>query len=112
PGTLRVGDTPRFAYVDQSRDVLDPARTVWETVSGGEDVLDVGAHPVPSRAYVASFNFKGTDQQKRVAELSGGERNRLHLALVLRASAHVLLLDEPTNDPDVHPLRADQDALP
>jgi len=110
-GTLRVGETVKFAYVDQSRDVLDPTRTVWETVSGGEDVLDVGGHPVQSRAYVASLNFKGTDQQKRVAELSGGERNRLHLALVLRAGANVLLLDEPTNDLDVDTLRALEDAL-
>jgi len=110
-GTLRVGETVKFAYVDQSRDVLDPTRTVWETVSGGEDVLDVGGHPVQSRAYVASLNFKGTDQQKRVTELSGGERNRLHLALVLRAGANVLLLDEPTNDLDVDTLRALEDAL-
>ena len=110
-GTLRIGDTARFAYVDQSRDVLEPSRTVWETISGGEDVLDVGGRQVQSRAYVASFNFRGTDQQKRVGELSGGERNRLHLALTLRSGANVLLLDEPTNDLDVDTLRALEDAL-
>jgi energy-dependent translational throttle protein EttA len=110
-GTLRVGDTVRLGYVDQSRDALDPSRTVWEEISGGEDVLDVGGRKLQSRAYVASFNFKGGDQQKRVGELSGGERNRLHLAKMLRGGANVLLLDEPTNDLDVDTLRALEDGL-
>ncbi|HXH82189.1 MAG TPA: energy-dependent translational throttle protein EttA [Candidatus Tectomicrobia bacterium] len=110
-GTLRVGETVRLAYVDQSRDALDPSRTVWEEISGGADMIDVGGRAVPSRAYVASFNFRGTDQQKRVGELSGGERNRLHLARTLRAGGNVLLLDEPTNDLDVDTLRALEDAL-
>ncbi|OGL15522.1 MAG: energy-dependent translational throttle protein EttA [Candidatus Rokubacteria bacterium RIFCSPLOWO2_12_FULL_71_22] len=110
-GTLRVGDTVRIAYVDQSRDALDPQRTVWEAISGGAEALDLGGRAVPSRAYVASFNFKGPDQQKRVGDLSGGERNRLHLATMLRAGANLLLLDEPTNDLDVDTLRALEDAL-
>ena len=110
-GTLRVGDTVRIAYVDQSRDALDPQRTVWEAISRGAEALDLGGRAVPSRAYVASFNFKGPDQQKRVGDLSGGERNRLHLATMLRAGANLLLLDEPTNDLDVDTLRALEDAL-
>jgi ATP-binding cassette ChvD family protein len=110
-GTLRVGDTVRLAYVDQSRDALASDKTVWEEISGGADTLSVGGRTVPSRAYVASFNFKGTDQQKRVSELSGGERNRLHLAKLLRAGGNVLLLDEPTNDLDVDTLRALEEAL-
>ncbi len=110
-GTLRVGETVRLAYVDQSRDALDGARTVWEEISGGADAIDLGGRSVPSRAYVASFNFRGTDQQKRVQELSGGERNRLHLAKTLRSGGNVLLLDEPTNDLDVDTLRALEDAL-
>jgi ATP-binding cassette ChvD family protein len=110
-GTLRVGETVKLAYVDQSRDALDPARSVWEEISGGADTITVGGRTVPSRAYVASFNFKGTDQQKRVGELSGGERNRLHLATVLKAGGNVLLLDEPTNDLDVDTLRALEDGL-
>ena len=110
-GTLRVGETVRLGYVDQSRDSLDGSRTVFQEISNGEEILDVGGRKMPSRAYVASFNFKGTDQQKRVSELSGGERNRLHLAKVLRAGANVLLLDEPTNDLDVDTLRALEDAL-
>jgi ATP-binding cassette ChvD family protein len=110
-GALRVGDTVRLAYVDQSRDTLDASRTVWEEISGGADTLDVGGRAVQSRAYVASFNFRGSDQQKRVGELSGGERNRLHLAKVLTAGGNVLLLDEPTNDLDVDTLRALEDAL-
>jgi ATP-binding cassette ChvD family protein len=110
-GTLRIGETVRLAYVDQTRDALDPARTVWEEISGGEEVLDLGGRKLSSRAYVASFNFKGSDQQKRVGDLSGGERNRVHLARMLRSGGNVLLLDEPTNDLDVDTLRALEDAL-
>jgi ATPase subunit of ABC transporter with duplicated ATPase domains len=110
-GTLRVGETVKLGYVDQSRESLEAKRTVWEEISGGADSLDIGGRAVPSRAYVASFNFKGTDQQKRVGELSGGERNRLHLAKTLRSGANLLLLDEPTNDLDVDTLRALEDAL-
>jgi ATP-binding cassette ChvD family protein len=110
-GTLRVGDTVQLAYVDQSRDALDPAKTVWEEISGGADQLQLGSRPVASRAYVASFNFKGADQQKRVGGLSGGERNRVHLAKLLRSGGNLLLLDEPTNDLDVDTLRALEDAL-
>jgi ATPase subunit of ABC transporter with duplicated ATPase domains len=100
-----------LAYVDQSRDALDPEKTVWEEVSGGEDVLKVGDRTMNSRAYAASFNFKGSDQQKKVAGLSGGERNRLHLAKLLRRGGNLLLLDEPTNDLDVDTLRALEEAL-
>jgi ATP-binding cassette ChvD family protein len=110
-GTLRVGETVQLAYVDQSRDALDGARTVWEAISGGLDLMTVGGRTLQSRAYVASFNFKGTDQQKRVSELSGGERNRLHLAMTLKSGANLLLLDEPTNDLDVDTLRALEDGL-
>src|SRR5207249_4296595 len=110
-GTLRVGDSVKLAYVDQSRDALDGKKTVWEEISGGQDVLDVGGRKLQSRAYVASFNFKGSDQQKRVSELSGGERNRLHLAKMLKSGGNVLLLDEPSNDLDVDTLRALEDGL-
>jgi energy-dependent translational throttle protein EttA len=110
-GTLRVGDTVKLAYVDQSRDALDGAKTVWQEISGGLDLMQVAGRTMQSRAYVASFNFKGSDQQKRVGELSGGERNRLHLAKTLAAGGNVLLLDEPTNDLDVDTLRALEDAL-
>jgi len=110
-GVLRVGDTVKLAYVDQSRDALDADKTVWQEISGGAEILDVGGRKLPSRAYVASFNFKGTDQQKKVGTLSGGERNRLHLARTLRSGGNVLLLDEPTNDLDVDTLRALEDAL-
>ena len=110
-GTLRVGETVKLAYVDQSRDSLDPDKTVWEEISDGSDVIQVGAYSTPSRGYVARFNFRGADQQKRVGELSGGERNRVHLAKVLRAGGNVLLLDEPTNDLDVETLRALEEAL-
>jgi len=109
-GTLRVGDTVKLAYVDQSR-TLDPDKTVWQEISAGAEVLEVGGRSLPSRAYVASFNFKGTDQQKKVGTLSGGERNRLHLAKTLKSGGNVLLLDEPTNDLDVDTLRALEDAL-
>src|SRR5437667_32515 len=110
-GALRVGETVELAYVDQSRDALEAKKTVWEEISGGLDLMTVAGRSMQSRAYVASFNFKGTDQQKRVGELSGGERNRLHLAKVLTAGGNVLLLDEPTNDLDVDTLRALEDAL-
>jgi ATPase subunit of ABC transporter with duplicated ATPase domains len=110
-GTLRIGETVQLAYVDQSRDALDGGQTVWQAISGGLDLMTVGGRTLQSRAYVASFNFKGTDQQKRVSELSGGERNRLHLAITLKSGANLLLLDEPTNDLDVDTLRALEDAL-
>ena len=101
----------QFGYVDQSRDDLDANKTVWEEVSKGDDILVIGGRNVPSRAYVASFNFKGADQQKKVGQLSGGERNRVQLAKMLKAGSNVLLLDEPTNDLDVDTLRALEDAL-
>jgi energy-dependent translational throttle protein EttA len=110
-GALRVGDTVELAYVDQSRDALSADRSVWEEISGGEEKLKVGEQWVNSRAYVAGFNFKGSDQQKQVGQLSGGERNRLHLAKLLRTGGNLLLLDEPTNDLDVDTLRALEEAL-
>jgi ATP-binding cassette ChvD family protein len=110
-GTIRVGDTVQLAYVDQSRDSLDPEQSVWEAITGGADVLELGKVQVKSRAYVARFNFSGTDQQKKVGMLSGGERNRVHLARMLKSGANVLLLDEPTNDLDVNTLRALEEAL-
>ncbi len=110
-GEARVGDTVQFAYVDQSRDALDDSKTVWEEISEGQDILKVGDYETPSRAYVGHFNFRGGDQQKRVGQLSGGERNRVHLAKVLRSGGNVLLLDEPTNDLDVETLRALEEAL-
>ena len=110
-GTLRVGDTVETAYVDQSRDALDNSKTVWEEISGGLDIMQVGRFEMPSRAYVSRFNFRGADQQKRVGDLSGGERNRLHLAKVLSRGGNLLLLDEPTNDLDVETLRALEEAL-
>ena len=110
-GTLRVGETVRLAYVDQSRDALDPGKTAWEEISGGAETLNLGGRSIASRAYVASFNLKGPDQQKRVGDLSGGERNRVHLAKVLKNGGNVLLLDEPTNDLDVDTLRALEEAL-
>jgi sulfate-transporting ATPase len=110
-GTLRIGETVQIAYVDQSRDNLDATRTVWEELSGGHDLVTVGKFQMPSRAYVSRFNFKGTDQQKRIGDLSGGERNRVHLAKLLQAGGNLLLLDEPTNDLDVETLRALEEAL-
>jgi energy-dependent translational throttle protein EttA len=110
-GTLRLGETVELAYVDQSRDALDAEKSAWEEISGGADRLTVGKREVASRAYVASFNFKGSDQQKKVGDLSGGERNRVHLAKLLRRGGNLLLLDEPTNDLDVDTLRALEDAL-
>ena len=110
-GALRVGETVTLGYVDQSRDALAPARSVWEEISGGAEEITLGNRKLASRAYVASFNFKGADQQKRVGDLSGGERNRVHLAKMLKAGANLLLLDEPTNDLDVDTLRALEDAL-
>ena len=110
-GTLRIGDTVELAYVDQSRDALDDTKGVWEEISGGLDQIKVGERWVNSREYTASFNFRGSDQQKKVAKLSGGERNRLHLAKLLRGGGNLLLLDEPTNDLDVDTLRALEEAL-
>ena len=110
-GTLRIGETAVLAYVDQSRDLLPGDANVWEAISGGQDTLALGKRSMNSRSYVASFNFKGADQQKRVKDLSGGERNRVHLARMLKSGANVLLLDEPTNDLDVDTLRALEEAL-
>jgi energy-dependent translational throttle protein EttA len=110
-GTLRIGETVELAYVDQSREDLDPAKSVWEEISGGVDQITLGERTVNSRAYVAGFNFKGADQQTKVGKLSGGERNRLHLAKLLRSGGNLLLLDEPTNDLDVDTLRALEEAL-
>jgi ATP-binding cassette ChvD family protein len=110
-GSLKVGDTVKLGYVDQSRDSLDNDKTVWEEISGGTDVIYIGKRAVPSRAYVGAFNFKGADQQKRVGILSGGERNRVHLAKMLKLESNVILLDEPTNDLDVDTLRALEEAL-
>ena len=110
-GTIRIGDSVELAYVDQSRDSLDDGKTVWEEISDGQDILTVGNYETPSRAYVGRFNFRGPEQQKKVGLLSGGERNRVHLAKVLRAGGNVLFLDEPTNDLDVETLRALEGAL-
>ena len=110
-GELRVGDTVKLGYVDQSRDALNAGKSVWEEISGGADILELGKRQVQSRAYCAWFNFKGADQQKKIGALSGGERNRVHLANMLKAGVNVLLLDEPTNDLDVDTLRALEDAL-
>jgi ATP-binding cassette ChvD family protein len=110
-GTFKVGETAVLGYVDQSRDSLDPNKTVWEEVSGGLDEIELGKRKMPSRAYCAQFNFKGSDQQKKVGQLSGGERNRVHLAKMLKRGTNVILLDEPTNDLDVDTLRALEEAL-
>jgi sulfate-transporting ATPase len=110
-GTMKIGQTVRIAYVDQSRDALDPARTVHEEISEGAETIELGRRKVPSRAYCAAFNFKGSDQQKRVGDLSGGERNRVHLAKLLKSGGNLILLDEPTNDLDVDTLRSLEEAL-
>ncbi|MBI5307524.1 MAG: energy-dependent translational throttle protein EttA, partial [Planctomycetes bacterium] len=110
-GTVRVGESVKLAYVDQSRETLDPKKTIWEIISGGRDMIKLGNREVNSRAYVARFNFSGTDQQKPVTAISGGERNRVHLACMLKEGANVLLLDEPTNDLDVNTMRALEEAL-
>ncbi|MBM3503425.1 MAG: energy-dependent translational throttle protein EttA [Alphaproteobacteria bacterium] len=110
-GTLRVGDTVVLGYVDQSRESLAPSKTVWEEISGGDEEIDLGKRKLPSRAYVGAFNFRGADQQKKVGQLSGGERNRVHLAKILKSGVNLLLLDEPTNDLDVDTLRALEEAL-
>ena len=110
-GLLSIGDTVKLGYVDQSRDSLNANSTVWEEISQGKDILELGKRKMQSRAYVGAFNFKGADQQKKVGQLSGGERNRVHLAKMLKSQANVLLLDEPTNDLDVDTLRALEQAL-
>jgi ATP-binding cassette ChvD family protein len=110
-GAFRIGETVKLAYVDQSRDILDPNKTIWEVISGGVDTIQLGKREVNSRGYVARFNFSGADQQKKVNMISGGERNRVHLARMLKEEANVLLLDEPTNDLDVNTMRALEEAL-
>ncbi len=110
-GSFRIGETVKLAYVDQNRDVLDPKKTIWEVISGGDDTIQLGKRQVNSRGYVARFNFSGADQQKKVSMISGGERNRVHLARMLKEEANVLLLDEPTNDLDVNTMRALEEAL-
>jgi energy-dependent translational throttle protein EttA len=110
-GALKIGETVKLAYVDQSRDVLDPEKTIWEMISGGQDIITLGSREINSRAYVSRFNLSGNDQQKKVGLLSGGERNRVHLARILKEGANVLLLDEPTNDLDVNTMRALEEAL-
>jgi ATPase subunit of ABC transporter with duplicated ATPase domains len=110
-GSLRLGETVELAYVDQSRDSLDPEKSVWEEISAGDETIDVGGREMNSRAYVGGFNFKGSDQQRKVGVLSGGERNRVHLAKLLRSGGNLLLLDEPTNDLDIDTLRALEEAL-
>lgn len=110
-GNIRIGDTVKLAYVDQMRDDLDPNKSVWQEISDGHDIMQVGSYQMPSRAYVGRFNFKGTDQQKKMSQLSGGERNRVHLAKLLKSGGNVLLLDEPSNDLDVETLRALEEAI-
>jgi ATPase subunit of ABC transporter with duplicated ATPase domains len=110
-GTLRIGDTVKLAHVDQSRETLEGGKSVFDEISQGAEFLEIGKRKIPSRAYVSGFGFKGTDQQKRVGDLSGGERNRVNLAKLLRSGGNVLMLDEPTNDLDVDTLRALEDAL-
>jgi sulfate-transporting ATPase len=110
-GAIRIGDTVKLAYVDQSRDSLDPDATIWQAISDNQDTVWLGTHEINSRAYVGKFNFSGSDQQKKVGLLSGGQRNRVHLARTLKEGGNVLLLDEPTNDLDVNTLRALEEAL-
>src|SRR5581483_5012334 len=110
-GTITIGESVQLGYVDQSRDALDGKKTVWEEISGGNELILLGKKEVNSRGYCSAFNFKGADQQKKVGALSGGERNRVHMAKMLRSGANVLLLDEPTNDLDVDTLRALEEAL-
>jgi sulfate-transporting ATPase len=110
-GSIAIGDTVRLGFVDQSRDALNPKHNVWEEISDGLDIFKLGKHEMNSRAYVGAFNFRGPDQQKKVGQLSGGERNRVHLAKMLKEGGNVLLLDEPTNDLDVDTLRALEEAL-
>jgi ATPase subunit of ABC transporter with duplicated ATPase domains len=110
-GTITLGTTVQLSYVDQSRDALEPGKTVWEEVSGGAEVIKLGDFDMNSRAYCGAFNFKGTDQQKKVGSLSGGERNRVHMAKLLKSGGNVLLLDEPTNDLDVETLQALEAAI-
>ena len=110
-GAVKIGETVRLGFVDQSRDDLDPNKNVWEEISGGAELMTIGKQELQTRAYVGAFNFKGVDQQKKVGQLSGGERNRVHLAKMLKEGGNVLLLDEPTNDLDVETLRALEEAL-
>tara|TARA_R110002073_G_scaffold326011_2_gene505583 strand:- start:4446 stop:5153 length:708 start_codon:yes stop_codon:yes gene_type:complete len=110
-GSVRLGDTVKLGYVDQSRDSLDANKNVWEEISGGDEIIKLGKHEMNSRAYVGAFNFKGGDQQQKVGSLSGGQRNRVHLAKMLKSGSNVLLLDEPTNDLDTETLGALEDAL-
>ncbi|MGH7095882.1 MAG: ATP-binding cassette domain-containing protein, partial [Stellaceae bacterium] len=110
-GSFRLGETVKLGYVDQSRDALNPVNTVWQEISGGHEEIDLGRRKIASRAYCSLFNFRGSDQQKKVGQLSGGERNRVHLARMLKEGANVLLLDEPTNDLDIDTLRALEEAL-
>jgi len=110
-GTIRTGETVKIACVDQSRDALDPNKSIWEEISGGQETLQLGKVSVNSRAYVSRFNFSGSDQQKKVGMLSGGERNRVHIAKMLKEGGNVILLDEPTNDLDVNTMRALEEAL-
>jgi ATPase subunit of ABC transporter with duplicated ATPase domains len=110
-GTINIGESVKLAHVDQERDSLDPDKSIWEVISGGQDLIQIGSRSLNSRAYVSRFNFSGSDQQKKVGILSGGERNRVHLAQMLKSEANVLLLDEPTNDLDVNTMRALEEAL-
>jgi ATPase subunit of ABC transporter with duplicated ATPase domains len=110
-GEICIGKSVKIAYVDQSRDALDPDKTVWEEISNNQDTIKIGQYETPSRAYVGRFNFRGSEQQKKIHLLSGGERNRVHLAKLLRSGGNLLLLDEPTNDLDVETLRALEEAL-
>jgi ATPase subunit of ABC transporter with duplicated ATPase domains len=110
-GNFKVGETVKISYVDQSHAELNPEKNVWEVISGGHDIIELGGRSINSRAYCGKFNFNGNDQQKKVSVLSGGERNRLHLAMSLKQEANVLLLDEPTNDIDVNTLRALEEAI-